>query len=122
VSWYLALQVVLTLGLLALIGFVINVLIQLHLTLKTFNALLHNLNRELPSILIKLQIALDGVNSELDKVEEIVNSFHEVSAKVQNTTGMVQRVVTSPVIRVASILSGAKTAVSSLVGRKKTGL
>jgi predicted PurR-regulated permease PerM len=122
VSWYLVLQVVLTLGLLALIGFVINVLIQLHLTLKTFNALLHNLNRELPSILIKLQIALDGVNSELDKVEEIVNSFHEVSAKVQNTTGMVQRVVTSPVIRVASILSGAKTAVSSLVGRKKTGL
>jgi hypothetical protein len=122
VSWYLVLQVVLTLGLLTLIGFVINVLIQLHLTLKTFNALLHNVNRELPSILIKLQIALDGVNSELDKVEEIVNSFHEVSAKVQNTTGMVQRVVASPVIRVASILSGAKTAVSSLVGRKKTGL
>jgi uncharacterized protein YoxC len=120
VSWYLALQVVLTLGLLALIGFVISVLVQLHHTLKTFNDLLRNVNRELPPVLIKLQTALDGVNTELDKVQEIVNSFQEVGARVQNTTGMVQRVVTSPVIRVASIFSGAKTAFSSLVGRKKT--
>jgi len=118
-SWYIVLQVLLTLGLLALIGSLIYVLLQLHRTLRSLDEVLQNVNRELPSTLIKLQLALDGVNSELGRVEDLVSSFHDVSAKVHNTTTLVQRVVASPVIRVASLVAGARTAFSNLLGRKK---
>lgn len=117
-SLYLALQLLVTIGLLALIGSIIYVLMQMHRTLSTLDATLQNVNRELPSILIKLQLTLDGVNSELDRVEDIVTSFHDVSTRVQNTTSLVQRVVASPVIRLAGLAAGARTTLSNLVGRK----
>ena len=120
-SWYLILQSALTLGLLALIGFIIYALIQLHRTLQTLDDVLKNVNRELPNVLIKLEHALDGVNSELERVDNIVSSFKDVSAKVQSTTSLAQRAVVLPVARLVSLVSGAQSAVSSLIGRKKSG-
>ncbi|MDP1809000.1 MAG: DUF948 domain-containing protein [Actinomycetota bacterium] len=117
-SWYLVLQVFVTIGLLALIGSMIYVLIQLRRTLSTLDETLRNVNRELPSILMKLQLTLDGVNSELGRVEDIVSSFHEVSNKVQTTTSLVQRAVASPVIRLVGLAAGARTTLANLVGRK----
>lgn len=107
-----------TVGLLALIGSVIYVLIQLHRTLSTLDETLRNVNQELPSILIKLQLTLDGVNSELGRVEEIVSSFHDVSNRVQTTTNLVQQAVASPVVRLAGLAAGARAALANLVGRK----
>ena len=118
-SWYFFLQLVLTIGLLVLIGFVVFVLAQLYRTLRTFEDLLNNINEDLPPVLGKLQITLDGVNSEMDRVEQIVASFQEVSATMQNTTGFVQRAVASPFIKISGFASGAATALSRLVHRNK---
>ncbi len=114
---YLVLQVILTLGLLVLIGFVAYALIALQRTLRTFDELLSNINKDLPSVLSKLQITLDGVNSEMDRVEQIVSSFQEVSSSVQNTTGMVRRIVSTPFIKLSGVASGASAAMSRLVRR-----
>ena len=118
-SSYFFLQLALTIGLLALIAFVMLVLAQLYRTLRRFEDLLVNLNEDLPPVLSKLQTTLDGVNSEMDRVEQLVTTFEEVSASVQNTTGLVQRAVVSPFIRVAGFASGAGAALSRLVRRQK---
>ncbi len=117
-SSYYFLQLALTIGLLALIGFVIFVLGQLYRTLRKFEDLLVNLNEDLPPVLSKLQTTLDGVNSEMERVEQLVATFEEVSASVQKTTGFVQRAVSSPFIRVAGLASGASAALSRLVRRE----
>lgn len=117
---YFILQIILTVGLLVLIGFVIAVLIQLRKTLRTFDELLTNINQDVPSVLSKLQLALDGVNTEMEKVEQLVSSFQEVSDSVQNTTGFVQRAVATPFIRVAGLASGAGAIFARLVKRDKS--
>ena len=118
-NWYLVLQVFLTVGLLVLIGVMVYALAQLSRTLRTLDELLGNVNRELPSILSKLQLALDGVNSELGRVEELVTSFQDVSLKVQSTTNLLQRAVATPALRLAGLAAGARATVANLVGRKK---
>jgi uncharacterized protein YoxC len=119
VNWYVVLQLLLTAGLLVLIGVVIYVLMQLHRTLSTLDEVLQNVNREIPSILIKLQLMLDGVNSELGRVEEIVSSFYDVGAKVQNTTNLVQMAVSSPLEKLAGLATGARTTLAKIVGRTR---
>ncbi len=119
-SWYLMMQWSLTIGLLILIAFVVRVMVQMYRTLASLDEALQTVNRELPSILVKLQLTLDGVHSELDRVEDIVASFHDVSAKVHKTTSLVQGAVASPVIRLVGLAAGARTALSNLVGRKKS--
>ncbi len=118
-SSYFFMQLVLTIGLLALIAFVIFVLAQLYRTLRRFEDLLVNLNEDLPPVLSKLQTTLDGVNSEMDRIEQLVATFEEVGAGVQSTTSFVRRAVSSPFIRVAGFASGAGAALSRLVGREK---
>ncbi len=118
-SLYLILQVALTLGLLVLIGFLIHVLIQLRRTLTTLDGMLQNVDSELPTILLKLQSALDGVNSEIGRVEEIVTSFQNVRAKVGNTTDLVQRAFVSPATKASGVLSGAKVVLAGLLRRRK---
>src|SRR3990172_578247 len=112
-------QWLLTIGLLVLIAFIIYVLVQMHRTLSSLDEALQTVNRELPAILSKLQLTLDGVHSELDRVEDIVTSFHDVSAKVHKTTSLVQGAVASPVIRLVGLAAGARATLSNLVGRKK---
>jgi len=119
-SSYFFLQLALTIGILALIVFVIFVLAQVYRTLRRFEDLLTNLNEDLPQVLSKLQTTLDGVNSEMDRVEQLVATFEEVSAGVQSTTGFVQRAVASPFIRVAGLASGAGAALSRLIRREGT--
>ena len=116
-SLYEGLQILLIVGLLVLIAFVVFVMVQLHRTLSSFSVFLDNVNRDLPPLLSKLQQTLDGVNSEIDRVEHIVASFHEVSTTVQTTTDMVQKAVASPFIRVSSLASGAGAALSRLIKR-----
>lgn len=118
-SWYLILQLVLTVGVLILIGFIVFVLIQFSRTLRTFENLLININKDLPPVLTKLQLTLDGVNSEMDRVEQLVTAFQEVSTTVRGTTGFVQRVVASPFTRIASVASGAGSVLSRLIKRDK---
>lgn len=101
-----------TVGLLGLIGFVIFVLAQLYRTLKTFEDLLVDLRKDLPPVLAKLQTTLDGVNSEIDRIEQLAATFEQVSTGIQSTTGAVQRVVASPFIKVAGLASGAGAALS----------
>ena len=118
-SLYLVLQAALTLGLLLLIGFVIHVLLQMNRTLRTLDDLLKNINKEVPAVLTKLELALDGVNFEIERVDDIVTSLNDVRAKVQNTSTLVHRAFSAPATKVSGLLSGFKTALGALLKSKR---
>ena len=117
-SWYMVLQTVLVLGLLALVGFVIAVLIQLRRTLVSVDELAKNVNTELVPLLSKAQIALDEVNSELARVDGIVTSFQEVSDRVQTGTDVAKKLISTPAVKLVGFVSGARVAIASLVNRR----
>lgn len=118
-GWYLVLQTLLVLGLLILVGFVMAVLIQLRRTLVSVNELAKNVNTELVPLLSKAQVALDEVNSELARVDGIVNTFQEVSDRVQNGTDVAKKLISTPAVRLVGFASGARVAIANLVGRRQ---
>lgn len=122
-SIYAVLQIVMTVSIVILVAFVIIVLMQLKKTLTTIDDLAGNINSEIIPLLSKAQTTLDEINSELERVDGIVSTFQEVSDKVQNSTdiakGMARRVVATPVVKIAGLASGARTAINNIVSRRQ---
>lgn len=118
-SSYFLLQLFLTVGLLVLICFIILVLIQFYRTLRRLEELIGIINKDMPSILDKLQLALNGVNSEIGKIEDLVASLNDVSATVRGTAELAKRAMTSPYVKAAGLAAGAGTVLSRLVRRDK---
>ncbi len=108
---------VLTAALVILTVAVVFILIQMFRTLGNLNRLISDLGREVPPILSKLQRTVDEVNVELGRVDEIARTVQEVTDKVQVTMEVAQEVVSSPLIKLASLSAGTKKAWSSLVGK-----
>lgn len=117
-NWPLVLNTALVVAAVALAVFFILVLIQLTKTLNSINEFVKEINRDVPPLLTKLQTTIDEVNDELGRVDEIVQTVQEVSEKVSVTTKIAQEIVSSPLIKVASISAGAKKAIDTLMGRK----
>lgn len=111
--------VVLNIALVVLVIFGIAILAQLFRMLGSLNNLVKSINKEVSPLLTKLQTTIDDVNSELERVDEIVASVAEVSEKVQVTTRIAQEVISSPLIKLASFSAGTKKALASLIGRKR---
>lgn len=122
-SIYAVLQIVMTVSIVILVAFVIIVLMQLKKTLTTIDDLAGNINSEIIPLLSKAQTTLDEINSELERVDGIVSTFQEVSDKVQNSTdiakGMARKVVATPVVKIAGLASGARTAINNIVSRRQ---
>lgn len=118
-NWPLVLNVILVVVATALAVFFIMVLNQLTKTLSSINEFVKEINRDVPPLLTKLQTTIDEVNDELGRVDEIVQSVQEVSEKVSVTSRIVQEIISSPLIKVASFSAGAKKAFDTLVGKKQ---
>ncbi len=118
-SLNLAMDIILVILAAILTLFFVYVLIQLSKTLGSINELIKDVNKQVPSLLEKLQITIDEVNSELGQVGEIVKSVEEISDKVNTTTNVVQEIISSPLIKLASFSAGAKKAISTLIKEKK---
>lgn len=110
--------IVLNIALVVLVIFAIAILAQVFRVLGNLNNLAKGVSEEIPPLLAKLQTTVDDINTELERVDEIVASVAEVSEKVQATTRLAQEVVSSPLIKLASFSAGTKKALSSLLGRK----
>lgn len=117
-NWPLILNAALVLAVVALAVFFIMVLIQLTKTLSSINEFVKEINRDIPPLLTKLQTTIDEVNDELGRVDEIVQTVQEVSEKVSVTTSVAQEIISSPLIKVASISAGARKAIDTLMGKK----
>ncbi len=118
-SWYLSIQTIFVFAIVLLVGFIIIVLVQLKKTLISIDELVKKVNTELTPLLSKARITLDEVNSELSRVNGIVNSIHEVSERVQNTTDVAKKIVASPALKLSGLATGLRVAAAKLIGRRK---
>lgn len=118
-SWYLLLQTLVAGAVVILVAFLISAVIQLRITLKSVDKLARNVDDELVPLLKKAHTTLNEVNSELSRVDGIVNSIQEVSDRVQNTTDAAKKLVATPAVKMAGILTGARVALANLVHRRE---
>jgi uncharacterized protein YoxC len=102
-----------------LIIFIIPILLQLRRTLATLNQFVERAEREILPTLNKLQTTVEEVNQELAKVGDTTSSVQDAAKKIDNIVRLVQEIVSSPLVRVASISAGVQVAARSLLRRQK---
>jgi uncharacterized protein YoxC len=87
-------------------------LLRLSTTLQRTTSILTDVNTEVIPMLQRVETTLDGVNSELGKIDEITGSVATIAKHAEDTATAVRGAVTTPVKKVA----GAGAAVSEAVG------
>lgn len=102
-----------------LVIFIIPILLQLRKTLATLNQFVERAEREILPTLNKLQTTVEEVNQELAKVNDTTTSVQDAAKKIDNIVRVVQEIVSSPLIRVASISAGVQGAARAFLKRKK---
>jgi hypothetical protein len=90
-------------------------LFRLSAVLSRLNSILTDANREVVPLLTRIEGTLDGVNAELDKVEQITGSVAEMVKVAEQTTTGVYGAVSKPVRQVAGFAAGVKEGVSSFL-------
>lgn len=109
-NWSLVLNGVLVVAVVVLVGFIVPVLIELWQISRI-------VKKELSPLISKLNTTIDEVNTELSRVDGIVQSAERVSKTVDSTTKAAQEVISSPLIKLVSISAGIKKALSTF-GKK----
>ena len=110
---YLALAVFLLLAGLA-IGYGA---LRLGATLGRLSSLIGGTEQELLPVISKVGGAVDRVNGQLDKVDQLTDSAVDAVASVDTAVRTVTGVVTRPIEKIAGLVSGARHAGSSLRAR-----
>ncbi len=87
-------------------------LLRLSSTLQRLTGILTDVNTEIIPLLTRVEGTLDGVNSELGKIDEITGSVATIAKHAEDTTTAVRGAVTTPIKKVA----GVSAAVSEAVG------
>lgn len=117
-NWSMIIYAILTLCAVLLTGFIIYVLIQFSRTLKSINMLLEDMQKTVPSMLEKLDKTITNVSNETERVEEVVKSIEEIGEKVTATAEIAREIISSPLIKIASLSAGARKAINTLLGRE----
>ncbi len=95
----------------------IYALIRLGGTLGSAEKLLTDVDTEIVPLLKQATETLDGVNTELDKVDVVMSSVVDVTEKVDQTTRVVESAITVPAKKAAAFGAGVSQAVSSFFNR-----
>ncbi len=117
-SWYFIMYVVLTILAAVLVFFICMVLLRLSRTLESLNSMIIDVQAEITPLLSELRVTIDQVNSELNTVDEVVQSVQEMGDKVTATATVLQEIIASPLIKVVSFSAGAKKAIGSLLRKR----
>ncbi len=96
---------------------VIYALVRLGGTLGSAEKLLTDVDTEIVPLLKQATETLDGVNTELDKVDVVMSSVVDVTEKVDQTTRVVESAITVPAKKAAAFGAGVSQAVSSFFNR-----
>jgi uncharacterized protein YoxC len=97
-------------------GFTAWVLYKVVEMLNITNLFLDEVRTETIPLVTRLQVTMDHVNTELERVDGILTAVEGVSKKTNEATKVVQEVVTSPVVKLIGVGAGAGKAYSK---RKK---
>jgi uncharacterized protein YoxC len=101
------LQVVGAVAVVLFVLFLIPVLLRLRRTLDEVGHIVSETRPQTSSLLKKAQSTLDGVNSELENIEEITKETEVLVQRVGEASLAVERAIKSPVTRVGLLATGA---------------
>ncbi len=99
----------------------IYALVRLGGTLGKAEKLLADVDTEVVPLLKQATETLDGVNTELDKVDTLMGTVVDVTEKVDQTTRAVEAAISMPAKKAAAFGAGVSQAVSSFFNRGDDG-
>jgi hypothetical protein len=98
---------------------VIFSLFRLGTVFKNLSSILADANTQVIPLLTRVEATLDGVNSELGKVDQITGSVAEIVHTAEVTTTAVHGAIAKPIKKIAGLAAGANAAISSLLSRRR---
>ena len=116
------LQIVGAVAVVIIVLFLIPVLIRLRRTLDEVGYIVNDSRPQTINLLKKAQVTLDGVNRELENIEEITEETQLLVGKVGEASEAVERAIKSPMTKAGLITAGVATtgvAVSRRMAKKK---
>jgi hypothetical protein len=97
------------------------VLLRLGLVFKRLSSILRDANTRVIPLLTRVEATLDGVNSELEKVDQITGSVAEIVKAAEQTTTALHSAVAVPIRKVAGVVAGAQQGIKSFLGARRKG-
>ncbi|MCJ7653635.1 MAG: DUF948 domain-containing protein [Actinobacteria bacterium] len=100
------LQVVTAVAVVSFVLLLIPVLMRLHRTLDEVGHVVSETGPQATTLLKKAQVTLDGVNSELENIEEITMETGVLVERVGDASLAVERAIKSPLTKMGLITTG----------------
>jgi uncharacterized protein YoxC len=104
-----------------LVGFLCYVLIATVSVLQSTKILIDTMREETVPLLREVKSSVERTNRELDRVDGMLESAGAVMAKVEKLSGLVERAVSSPLVKVISVGAGLRSAASRVSRGKGKG-
>jgi uncharacterized protein YoxC len=95
-----------------LVGFLCYVLVATVSVLQSTKVLIDTMREETVPLLREVKSSVERTNRELDRVDVMLESAGAVMAKVEKLSGLVERAVSSPLVKVISVGAGLRAAAS----------
>jgi uncharacterized protein YoxC len=96
-------------------------LFRLATVFKRLSSILTNAGTQVIPLLTRVGSTLDGVNSELGKVDQITGSVAEIVKTAEQTTTALHNAVAKPIQKIAGLVSGANASITSFIARRRKG-
>jgi hypothetical protein len=94
-------------------------LFRLGAVFKRLTGILGDANTRVIPLLTRVEATLDGVNAELDKVDQITGAVVEIVKVAEHTTTALHGAVSKPMRKVAGLAAGVSEGLSSLFSGKR---
>lgn len=104
------LQVVATVAVVVIVLLLIPVLLRMRRTLDEVGQIVSETRPQTVDLLRQAQKTLDGVNQELENIEEITADTQVLVGKVGEASAAVERAIKSPLTRIGLFTGGAAAA------------
>lgn len=96
-------------------------LFRLSSVFRRLTSMLTDANTQVIPLLTRVETTLDGVNSELGKIDQITGSVAEIVKTAEHTTTAVHNAVAKPMRKAAGIAAGVTEGITSFLARKGKG-
>ncbi len=88
------------------------VMLKLSRTLSITNHFLDDVRKQTIPMMTRFQTTMDHVNRELELVDSIMASGEKVASRLNSMTGVVQRLVSSPLVKIIGVGAGVQRAIA----------
>lgn len=89
--------------------------------LKRLTHILGSVDSRVLPLLTRVEATLDGVNSELTKVDQITGSVAEMVRVAEETTTALHNAVSTPLRKLAGLTGGVRQSVKSFIAARRKG-